>query len=84
MRYIQWPSHSGRNDGSHDGRIAASGTDTPFVIGAERRGPAGRARARRSHFERVTILERDLLEDDAEPRRGVPQGRHAHALLTAR
>jgi len=31
-------------------------------------------------FERVTIIERDPLIDDAEPRKGVPQGRHVHAL----
>jgi 2-polyprenyl-6-methoxyphenol hydroxylase-like FAD-dependent oxidoreductase len=32
-------------------------------------------------FERVTIVERDAVSAGAEPRRGVPQGRHAHALL---
>ena len=31
-------------------------------------------------FESVTIYDRDSLPDNAEPRRGVPQGRHAHAL----
>lgn len=31
-------------------------------------------------FESVTVYDRDLLPDRAEPRRGVPQGRHAHAL----
>jgi 2-polyprenyl-6-methoxyphenol hydroxylase-like FAD-dependent oxidoreductase len=33
------------------------------------------------HFERVTVVERDPLPADASPRRGVPQGRHVHALL---
>jgi 2-polyprenyl-6-methoxyphenol hydroxylase-like FAD-dependent oxidoreductase len=33
------------------------------------------------HFERVTIIERDHLLDDAQPRKGVPQGRHVHTLL---
>ncbi|WP_326692011.1 MULTISPECIES: FAD-binding monooxygenase [unclassified Streptomyces] len=33
------------------------------------------------HFERVTVVERDPLPADAAPRRGVPQGRHVHALL---
>ncbi|HEV3039527.1 MAG TPA: hypothetical protein VHA33_17270 [Candidatus Angelobacter sp.] len=32
-------------------------------------------------FERVTILERDSLSDDQEPRKGIPQGRHPHGLL---
>ena len=39
------------------------------------------ARVLSDHFERVTIIERDHLTDDAQSRRGVPQGRHAHALL---
>ncbi|MYT96987.1 MULTISPECIES: monooxygenase [unclassified Streptomyces] len=34
------------------------------------------------HAERVTVLERDLLDDTAaRPRPGVPQGHHAHGLL---
>ncbi|GAA2593633.1 FAD-binding monooxygenase [Streptomyces axinellae] len=33
------------------------------------------------HFEQVTVVERDPLPADASPRRGVPQGRHVHALL---
>ena len=32
-------------------------------------------------FDRVTLVERDVLDDSANPRRGVPQGRHAHGLL---
>lgn len=32
-------------------------------------------------FERVTLIERDTLTDAPETRKGVPQGRHAHALL---
>jgi 2-polyprenyl-6-methoxyphenol hydroxylase-like FAD-dependent oxidoreductase len=39
------------------------------------------ARALSEHFERVTIIERDHLIDEVEPRKGVPQGRHVHALL---
>lgn len=31
-------------------------------------------------FESVTVYDRDSLPDEAEPRRGVPQSRHAHAL----
>lgn len=38
------------------------------------------ARALASHAEEVVIVERDTLADEAQPRRGVPQGRHIHAL----
>ncbi|WP_432838433.1 FAD-dependent oxidoreductase [Dactylosporangium sp. CA-092794] len=53
-----------------------------IVIGA---GMAGllTARVLSGHVDRVTILERDRLPEDAATRRGVPQGRHAHALLAA-
>jgi 2-polyprenyl-6-methoxyphenol hydroxylase-like FAD-dependent oxidoreductase len=34
-----------------------------------------------ARFERVTILERDILADDSQPRASIPQGRHLHALL---
>ncbi|WP_045235136.1 FAD-dependent oxidoreductase [Deinococcus pimensis] len=33
------------------------------------------------HHDTVTIVERDRLGDTPTPRKGVPQGRHAHALL---
>jgi 2-polyprenyl-6-methoxyphenol hydroxylase-like FAD-dependent oxidoreductase len=33
------------------------------------------------HFERVTLIERDLLPDAPEARKGVPQIRHVHVLL---
>jgi 2-polyprenyl-6-methoxyphenol hydroxylase-like FAD-dependent oxidoreductase len=32
-------------------------------------------------YDHVTLVERDELVGDGEPRRGVPQGRHAHLLL---
>jgi 2-polyprenyl-6-methoxyphenol hydroxylase-like FAD-dependent oxidoreductase len=38
-------------------------------------------RALADHFERVTLIERDVLPNNFEPRKGVPQGRHAHVLL---
>ena len=34
------------------------------------------------HFERVTLVERDRLEDSPQLRKGVPQGAHVHGLLT--
>lgn len=33
------------------------------------------------HFEQVIIIERDRFTDNAEPRKGAPQARHAHAVL---
>ena len=39
------------------------------------------ARAMADAFEHVTVLERDSLPDNNEPRKGVPQGRHPHGLL---
>jgi 2-polyprenyl-6-methoxyphenol hydroxylase-like FAD-dependent oxidoreductase len=39
------------------------------------------AKALTSYFARVSVLERDVLEQEADPRPGVPQGWHVHALL---
>jgi 2-polyprenyl-6-methoxyphenol hydroxylase-like FAD-dependent oxidoreductase len=49
------------------------------VIGAGISGLVA-AQALADHFERVVVLERDKLEG-AEPRAGVPQGKHPHGLL---
>ena len=32
-------------------------------------------------YETVTVVERDMLPENATNRRGVPQGRHVHLLL---
>ena len=63
-------------------RVSDSDGTSAIVIGA---GIAGLATARvlSDHVDRVTVLERDRLPDDAVPRRGVPQGRHGHLLLAA-
>lgn len=34
------------------------------------------------HFERVTLVERDVFEQGVRSRKGVPQAQHVHALLT--
>lgn len=39
------------------------------------------ARVLSEQFARVTLVERDHYPEQAEPRKGVPQGRHLHALL---
>ena len=50
------------------------------VIGASVAGLLA-ARALADCFERVTVLERETLPTDPEPRKGVPQGHHIHLLL---
>ena len=55
-------------------------THHALVIGGSMAGLLA-ARVLSEHFERVTIIERDQLIDDAQPRKGVPQGRHVHGLL---
>jgi 2-polyprenyl-6-methoxyphenol hydroxylase-like FAD-dependent oxidoreductase len=54
--------------------------DHAVVLGASMAGLLA-ARTLSDFFETVTIVERDVLPDDAANRRGVPQGRHLHALL---
>src|SRR5262245_28140621 len=51
-----------------------------IVIGASIGGLLA-ARALSEHYDRVTIIERDTLPEAPEPRKGVPQGQHTHALL---
>lgn len=41
------------------------------------------ARAVSDRYEKVIVVERDRLPDGTEPRRGVPQGQHLHALLAS-
>ena len=55
--------------------------DHAIVIGASMTGLLA-ARVLCDHFRRVSVVERDQLHDGFEPRKGVPQGRHVHALLT--
>jgi glycine/D-amino acid oxidase-like deaminating enzyme len=50
-----------------------------LVIGAGVSGLLS-ARVLASHFGRVTVLDRDLLPEGPDPRKGVPQGRHLHSL----
>ena len=50
------------------------------VLGASMGGLVA-ARMLADYFEAVTVVERDILPSEAANRRGVPQGRHGHALL---
>lgn len=52
-----------------------------IVIGASMAGLLT-ARVLMNYFDRVTLIERDELTEQAELRRGVPQAGHAHVLLT--
>ncbi|MEU5844361.1 2-polyprenyl-6-methoxyphenol hydroxylase-like oxidoreductase [Rhodococcus sp. NPDC047139] len=54
--------------------------DHAVVLGASIGGLLA-ARALAESYRTVTVVERDVLPDAAEKRRGVPQGQHAHALL---
>jgi len=50
------------------------------VLGASMGGLLA-ARVLSEAYQRVTVLDRDVLPEVSADRRGVPQGRHAHALL---
>lgn len=50
------------------------------VLGASLAGLLA-ARVLSQYFERVTVVDRDLLVDDVQPRKRVPQGYHTHVLL---
>lgn len=50
------------------------------VLGASIAGLLS-ARVLADHYDRVTVVERDLLPDSGEPRRGVPQGGQPHLML---
>jgi 2-polyprenyl-6-methoxyphenol hydroxylase-like FAD-dependent oxidoreductase len=54
--------------------------DHAVVIGGSIAGLLA-ARVLADYFAEVTIVERDSLPDTVAPRKGVPQGRHAHGLL---
>lgn len=51
-----------------------------IVIGGSMAG-ALTARLLTDHFTHVTLIERDPYVDTSEPRKGVPQARHAHAVM---
>jgi len=60
--------------------MTASRLNHAIVIGASISGLLA-ARVLSKHFQKVTILERDVLPSGAETRKGAPQGRHLHVLL---
>jgi 2-polyprenyl-6-methoxyphenol hydroxylase-like FAD-dependent oxidoreductase len=54
--------------------------DHAVVLGASMAGLLA-ARVLADAYERVTVVDRDVLPNKPENRRGVPQGRHAHVLV---
>jgi 2-polyprenyl-6-methoxyphenol hydroxylase-like FAD-dependent oxidoreductase len=56
--------------------------DHAVVVGGSVAGLLA-ARVLADGFDRVTVLEKDTFPEEAEPRRGVPQGSHIHALQEA-
>ncbi len=66
---------------SEQAKAVGRGGQHAVVIGASMAGLLS-GRVLSGHFERVTIIERDRLPENAEARKGVPQGRHAHGLLS--
>jgi 2-polyprenyl-6-methoxyphenol hydroxylase-like FAD-dependent oxidoreductase len=60
--------------------MSQSKRETALVIGGSMAGLLA-ARALANHFKKVIVLDRDLLPENGDHRRGVPHGRHAHALL---
>ena len=51
-----------------------------IVIGGSMAGLCA-ARVLSSHFDKVTVIDRDAYPAGAHERPGVPQSRHVHALL---
>ncbi len=56
--------------------------DHAIVIGGSMGGLLA-ARVLADHYRQVTLIERDLFPARGEQRRGVPQGRHTHGLLSS-
>ena len=61
------------DDGQPQGRHAV-------VLGGSLAGLMA-ARVLSDHFERVTLIERDVYPETTETRRGIPQANHVHGLL---
>ncbi len=61
--------------------MARAREEHAVVLGASMAGLLA-ARVLSDWFGQVTVIERDVLPDGGDQRRGVPQGRHLHALLS--
>ena len=83
-----FPYHDAGSSVPRGGIVNSDADDSDFghlgehavVLGASMGGLLA-ARVLADFFRTVTVIERDELPDDPVNRRGVPQGRHVHALL---
>ena len=60
-----------------------TGSSQAIVLGASMAGLLA-ARVLSEQFDRVVVIERDVLPPAGEHRRGVPHGRHLHGLTKVR
>jgi 2-polyprenyl-6-methoxyphenol hydroxylase-like FAD-dependent oxidoreductase len=60
-----------------------TGRDSSAVVLGASMGGLLAARAMSGHVARVTVVDRDVLPEGAELRKGVPQSGHAHGLLAS-
>src|SRR5262245_15468902 len=74
-----WPVFAGYEFGA-TGLAAVPRRRHAVVVGGSLAGMLA-ARALAGHFDGVTLLERDHFPEAPAARKGLPQGRHAHALL---
>ncbi len=59
--------------------VGNAGLDHAVVLGGSMAGLPG-ARVLADHYQRVTLIERDILPGVGEHRKGVPHGRRLHGL----
>ncbi|MEV5595080.1 FAD-binding monooxygenase [Streptomyces sp. NPDC052496] len=71
-----------RRGGRSGGSVPRAPGSHCVVLGASIGGLFA-ARVLSGTFDRVTLVDRDTLPETDDNRRGVPQGRHAHAILPA-
>src|SRR5262245_41466359 len=74
-----WPVFAGYEFGA-TGLAAVPRRRHAVVVGGSLAGMLA-ARVLSDHFDSVTLLERDRFPEAPAARKGLPQGRHAHALL---
>ena len=76
-----------QDSGSHgdEGRTVVTAKQDrghAVVLGASMAGLLS-ARVLSDHFDRVTLIEKDRFPPSVDNRQGVPQGQHAHGLLSS-
>ncbi|MGW4665840.1 FAD-dependent oxidoreductase [Streptosporangium sandarakinum] len=74
------PGHGAR--GGRSERPGRPGRSGHAVVAGAGMGGLLAARVLSETFGRVTVVDRDALPGEGVPRRGVPQGHHAHGMLS--